>query len=685
MAGAKGEYFLAIEPILGTSQGNDANFLAYFVGSTAPNNVEDGVAEVDNPEPRLRAIAKFLADQPGEREILIVVHGYNTSLGSFTYSASGETDTTPTGVKGWYESIKNHIADCYFNRAKKTDVITENIKPKGLVLLGYRWSSEVINGLENDSLWSKINYAARSLPELLKALIIVAGFGIPLSIIALLTIPQITLILKIILLAILTLTLAIAFIVLTLFLLRLSGYFRDSYRANSYGVPDLVELLRQLDNYIVEETSVATESDSEQPRIAKENYWKAETTQRIKLSFIGHSMGGFVVTNTVRILSDVFDQESVGNFNVEHKTKSPSSRIGHVFSLGRLVLVSPDISAESIVSGRANFLSSSLRRFEEAYLFSNEGDMALRLASTAANYFSFPAKTRAGGYRLGNVVVGEERYRAKPKSDSQETSRKRVKKSVTSGVVNLNDQGQLAGVNPRKSTEGDRGFETTKRSVTIKTEKESVTVQVSTFLDYLFILPDQPLSIRQAELLYSDQKPIAELFTFFDCTDYHEIYPERLNGQLKKMGVLTHALGKFFLSPLDHVRLAIDFASGRIDTHGGYFNDGDETDPHKARAAWTKPEARLTKQLIYGLACLGFKDLLTAIAHEYTTGNVEAASYYAVGGSGAIASNIAEYRKQTLLSFSALCKARGIQVLLAPERYNRDILGIWNDDDRIGY
>ncbi len=31
--------------------------------------------------------------------------------------------------------------------------------------------------------------------------------------------------------------------------------------------------------------------------------------------------------------------------------------------------------------------------------------MALRLASTAANYFSYPSKTQDGGYRLGNVTV----------------------------------------------------------------------------------------------------------------------------------------------------------------------------------------------------------------------------------------------------------------------------------------
>ena len=71
----------------------------------------------------------------------------------------------------------------------------------------------------------------------------------------------------------------------------------------------------------------------------------------------------------------------------------------------RFVLVLPDISAEALLSNRANFLASSLRRFREAYLFSNEGDEVLRQISTTANYFSFPTKSWKNGYRLGNVEI----------------------------------------------------------------------------------------------------------------------------------------------------------------------------------------------------------------------------------------------------------------------------------------
>ena len=42
-------------------------------------------------------------------------------------------------------------------------------------------------------------------------------------------------------------------------------------------------------------------------------------------------MGGFVVTNTVRILSDVFDRQSIGGLGVSDKTKAPSPDIGKRF------------------------------------------------------------------------------------------------------------------------------------------------------------------------------------------------------------------------------------------------------------------------------------------------------------------------------------------------------------------
>jgi hypothetical protein len=128
-------------------------------------------------------------------------------------------------------------------------------------------------------------------------------------------------------------------------------------------------------------------------------------------------MGAYVVTSVVRILSDVFDPVSVkpglhvGVSGADGMSDAPSElkrlppEIGNVFRLMRLLLVSPDIPAEALVSNRANFLASCLSRFREAYLFSSEGDEVLRQISTTANYFSFPTRSRNFGFRLGNVGV----------------------------------------------------------------------------------------------------------------------------------------------------------------------------------------------------------------------------------------------------------------------------------------
>ena len=113
-------------------------------------------------------------------------------------------------------------------------------------------------------------------------------------------------------------------------------------------------------------------------------------------------MGGLVITNVVRILSDVFDRRSI--------SQNPTAEIGHTLRLGRLILASPDIPVLAVVSNRANGLASSLRRFDEAYLFSNEGDLALRIASTAANYISFPSTHHYHGHRLGSIALRNDIY-----------------------------------------------------------------------------------------------------------------------------------------------------------------------------------------------------------------------------------------------------------------------------------
>src|SRR6202023_2884505 len=62
-------------------------------------------------------------------------------------------------------------------------------------------------------------------------------------------------------------------------------------------------------------------------------------------------------------------------------------------------------SGESLLAGPGNFFGPALSAFDEAYLFSNEGDEVLRQISTLANYFVFPTNSRDHGFRLGNVEI----------------------------------------------------------------------------------------------------------------------------------------------------------------------------------------------------------------------------------------------------------------------------------------
>src|SRR5262249_44875221 len=148
----------------------------------------------------------------------------------------------------------------------------------------------------------------------------------------------------------------------------------------------------------------------------------ADPNQIVELSFIGHSMGGFVVTNTIRTLTDVF-KTKVSDLNdfgaYAPKPVENLHRIGAFFELKRFVLASPAIPAETLLADRGNFLASALTRFHEAYLFSNEGDEVLRQISTLANYFTFPTKTNNHGYRLGNVEILSSGFGLIPTSHDQ--------------------------------------------------------------------------------------------------------------------------------------------------------------------------------------------------------------------------------------------------------------------------
>jgi pimeloyl-ACP methyl ester carboxylesterase len=581
------QFLLNIKPL-----GADVSFPCYYVSSTAPINIEGDRPQstgetTDPPNLHIQAISQFLQHHADQAEVLILIHGYNngSSFVEWTYREA-----------------------CKLIAQQHKEI------PKGLVILGYRWPSEEIAGPESKDLKANLGIAWKALPKVVKgtaqlaiALLLTSLVGGALS--GAFVVFQsgwwLGASLGFSVLAVLAMVIATP--ILTLVALRVSVYFRDSFRANTYGVADLVELIRQLDNALVQ--SAPGQTATEQSAHLKQN--------RIRLSFMGHSMGAFVVTNAVRILSDVFDRRSIGDLNLHSCKAQPSSAIGNAFSLGRLVLVAPDIPAETLISGRGNVLRTSLRRFEEAYLFSNEGDMALQLASTTANYFSFPARTRDAGYRLGTVTV---RRRAFAEDEWEQ-----ILPREQYGMVNLRPDGNLITDQP--------------------------------FLSYLFGRGKKSLQERQTEVgLTGQQQSIAELFTYFDCTNYRETIPDPKTGKPTSKGIVSLATGKASLNFWDFCTLIWAFSRGKLDPHGGYI--------------FTQ-EAHLSKYLIYGLGTLGLQGLLN---QERQQPQFAALRQQMAETHGHLTPNQQEHLALNLL-FSQRCQAQGVQVLLAPERYQTDVLG----------
>jgi len=502
------------------NKNNQEKISGYLVVSTAKLNVEteesnnylskvinqkffdinDGQAEPSAQE-MLEKIAESLQSSP-EPEIIINIHGYSST-----------PSDTEIGCKKIYEYVNTHIQ-----------------QPNKYIFVGYRWPSEnPIKTDESGSFGQKLINALYSLPTLL-AINLVVGLTISIwSTIVLLFLNILSNSAVHFFTVLLILSGIISSIILTLIILRISTYFRDTYRAVNYGVTDLVELIRQLDIRV-----------------------KLPPNKRIKLSFISHSMGCFVVTDVIRILSDVFDVKSIN--------KEPDSDIGNVFRLGRLVLVAPDIPVETILPGRANFLRSSLRRCEEAYIFCNEGDLALRITSTAANYFSFPARTRISGYRLGNITV-------KHFNNKNDT----VGHTPRYGVVNFHKPDY------EKDYTLDKPY------------------------NYLEIRSSSSEHRRLEEITKISKNEVqpADLFTYFDCTDYKD-------DRSVQIGVVSSALqqpainfGNYILLTLAFIRKSINNRDPQgVDTHTGYFQGG------------------FSQKAIYELAFLGFQGFLKSLSIE---------------------------------------------------------------------
>jgi hypothetical protein len=520
------------------------NVPIYFIESTAPDNVDDETPPPDLPEDyerylggldsdhAVREIAKALAE--GEKPNLVVmVHGFN--------------NPQPDVLKMYTSALFAIARD-------------EHIKKRrDIVCVGYRWPSEKMGEPKID--------ARRALPTL-------AGWILALGVmIVLVSLPLYfisgwkdwlgRLVEHVVTLSGWT----AAGLMLTAILLRIIVYFRDNYRASNYGIPDLIQIVRSIDAEIMRHRE----------RIGKTG------APRVQLSFIGHSMGGFVVTNAIRTLSNLFEgrtdalnsfgsasppsrqppvasavaggAEGIGEDSELDDTRLASPNIGEAFELTRFVLASPDIPAETLLSNRGNFLASALSRFDEAYLFSNEGDEVLRQISTLANYFVFPAKSRNHGFRLGNVEILSRGY----------------------GLIDPAAHG---------------GFLQTLRVGNLSLEKL-----------------DDTLEIARKRRLADDSPPdptkpqLPKRFTYLDCTDYVDRYDPKSPSERPLLS-FARCCKKYKadarLPWYSHLHLLFSYVvhHQKPNVHGGYF------------------EGLLSQQLIYRLACLGYLGTIDAYGRE---------------------------------------------------------------------
>jgi hypothetical protein len=501
----------------------------YFIESTAPYNVDDTVVVPPALPPELSpidselavaAIAKGLV-KGAEPNLVVMVHGFN--------------NPEPAVLKMYTSAALAIQRD-------------EKIRTReGLVCVGYRWPSEKM-GMPWHGTWN----ALPTLPTwilLFGALVVLLTF--PLFYFASQTkqwwidvfryvwnpggVHIITLI-----------GWTVAGLVLMTTLLRTIVYFRDNFRASNYGIPDLIQVIRAIDAEIVRQ---------------HREQGGASPLPRVQLSFIGHSMGGFVVTNAIRTLSDVFavPVDALNSYGAgsspDARPAPPSRAIGNVFELKRFVLASPDIPAETLLSSRGNFLASALSRFEEAYLFSNEGDEVLRQISTLANYFVFPTKSRDHGFRLGNVEILSRNF----------------------GMIDVDGEDFLRVLRIGNLT-----------------------------LQQLYDTLEDAKAERQPNALPGPaQAPLPEVFTYFDCTDY--VDQDDTGGPPRPLLTFAKWVKRHDADArmrwYSHLYLLFAYVlHQRPNVHGGYF------------------EGLLSQQLIYRLACLGYDGTVAAYGSEAAMG-----------------------------------------------------------------
>jgi esterase/lipase superfamily enzyme len=508
------------------------NTPTYFIESTAPDNVDD-TENVDDPGQEI---------PPELRDELDYIEYSDDAVTAIAEVLASGTDPNLVVMVHGFNNPEPDVLRMYTGAAKAVNEDGAISQRNGLVCVGYRWPSEKMG----TPFWA----SWRALPTLPTWLLYTGAAFVLASLLLFREVWEhargwVEFWFSLFVHLLTLMGWILAGLILMAVLLRAIVYFRDNYRASNYGVNDLIQIIRAIDQEVVKQRR----------RLGRNE----EPDQRVQLSFIGHSMGGFVVTNTIRTLSDVFKTpvEALSHYGVNAPPPAMHmKKIGTVFELRRFVLASPDIPAETLLSNRGNFLAAALSRFDEAFLFSNEGDEVLRQISTLANYFVFPTKSRNNGFRLGNVEILKSSYG--------------LIKPGPGEFLNLLRIGNL-----------------TLQQLYDQLEKDEASRQK---LDGK--KPGQPR--------------LPGVFTYFDCTDYAE--PDS-SGE--KKGLLTFALRAKRTDPVAklrwyshlHLLCAYVFNDQKPNVHGGYF------------------QGALSQQLIYRLACLGYDATVAAYGGEALLGS----------------------------------------------------------------
>jgi hypothetical protein len=251
-----------------------ANAGFYFIESTAPDNVEqrvdpggkppDGLTLVDTDQ-AVKDIALTLTpehDPEVDANLVVMVHGFNTPR-----------DRALDFYAKALEAIEIDRDKLFGDPARRT------------VCVGYRWPSERIGSV----LWSSLS-ALPAFPLIILTASVLAIALCVWIVAAVLKFAGVfeTHLTRHLLTGIVVVCGLLIIVIVVLALLRAIVYFRDVYRATNYGVPDLVEVIRQIDREAVQRLSDLGETGARSHR------------RRIALSFVGHSMGGFIVTNAIR-------------------------------------------------------------------------------------------------------------------------------------------------------------------------------------------------------------------------------------------------------------------------------------------------------------------------------------------------------------------------------------------------